>query len=83
MLVARGAAYLIGSTKREAKGDTMAEKAFRVYATRTTDISGIVYADTEEEAHALAEEGEIEWTDIHDTNEEIDEVEEIRALSRS
>jgi len=61
----------------------MAEKAFRVYATRTTDVSGVVYADTAEEAQALAEEGDIDWSDVHDTNEEIDEVEEIVALAKN
>jgi hypothetical protein len=61
----------------------MAEKAFRVYATRTLDVSGVVYADTAEEAQALAEEGDIDWSDVHDSNEEIDEVEEIVALAKN
>ena len=56
----------------------MAEKAFRVYATRTSDASGVVYAETAEEAQALAESGEIEWTDEDNSDEQINEVEEIK-----
>jgi hypothetical protein len=52
----------------------MAEKAFRVYATRTLEVSGVVYAETAEEAQALAEDGDIDWADTHDSNEEITEV---------
>jgi hypothetical protein len=52
----------------------MAEKAFRVYATRTLDVSGVVYAETAEEAQALAEDGDIDWADTHDSNEEVTEV---------
>lgn len=52
----------------------MAEKAFRVYATRTLEVSGVVYAETAEEAQALAEDGDIDWADTHDSNEEVTEV---------
>ena len=54
----------------------MAEKAFRVYATRTLEVSGVVYAETAEEAQALAEDGDIDWADQHDSNEEVTEVTE-------